>query len=207
MSGIAACEIDPIKAIKDNILSANHIFKLATEWKVPVVFTSSQAAKTPRSSEYAFMKWTCENLAHTYNFEGGINYVVRLANVYGGIGYLQKKNTCIKQFVTNYRKNLPLKIHGEGTQIRDFIHVYDICDALISIVEKKPDYKGPYDIGTGKGYSIMDIARMFPNMKYETSLDRNIGTDSSIADISVAEELIGFRAKKEIQDYIKESIK
>ena len=207
LSGIGACEVDPIKAIKDNILSANHIFKLAQRYSVPVIFTSSQAAKTPKSSEYAFMKWTCENLAHMYNFEGGNNYIVRLANVYGGIGYFRKKNTFIKKLITNYKNDVPIEVHGDGNQIRDFVHVYDVCDAFMSILQKRDMYKGPYDIGTGIGHSIIDVVKMLPNAKYIHNVNRSSGTDSSIADVSVAKEILGFEAKLKLEDYIKENIK
>lgn len=209
LSGIAACEKDHMKAVQENILTAMNVFRLARIRGIPVVFTSSQAAKTPKSSTYAMMKWTCETMAEINNQAGGMNYVIRLANVYGGHEYLEKKQTCVKQFITNYNSGNPLVVHGNGEQKRDFIHVYDVCNAILKCIMVCPDDKSPMDIGTGIGTSIMDVVKMFPRVRnhhYEFKKTRNVGTDSSIADVSVAKKRIGFKAKKKIEDYIKEMI-
>lgn len=210
LSGIFACEENPEKAIQDNILAANNVFKIATKRNIPVVFTSSQAAKDPNSSIYAYMKWTCEKLASLYNDKGGQIYVLRLSNVYGGYSYLEKKQTCVKQFITRYIDKKPLIIHGDGKQTRDFIHVWDVCEAIMRCFAHKPIYKGPIDIGTGIGTSIIDLQKMFPiqegQQKYKFEDGRNAGADSSIADISLAKKIMRFKAKRKLDCYIKEMI-
>lgn len=209
LSGLAACEENPIEAVNKNLLTATNVFRLASLMKIPVVFTSSQAAKDPLSSRYAYMKWICEKLAKIYNKEGGSNYVLRLSNVYGGYGYLEKKQTCIKQFITRYRKGYPLIVHGNGEQKRDFIHVDDVCKAIMNCFYHIPKVKNPMDIGTGKATSIMELVDMFPkkqNQHYEFQKIRNVGADSSIANIDRAQRLIGFKAKRKLEDYIKEMV-
>lgn len=209
LSGISACEEDPKRAIQENILTAGNIFKLASNKGIPVVFTSSQAVKDPKSSVYAFMKWSCEKLASLYNDKGGKNYIVRLSNVYGGDYYLEKKQTCVKQFIIKYRNSEPLEIHGNGKQQRDFIHVWDVCEAIMKLLETQPEEKDPIDIGTGKSISIMNLMMMFPrkeNYHYKFVDNRNAGANSSIADVSVAKERIGFEATRKLEDYIKAMI-
>jgi UDP-glucose 4-epimerase len=204
LSGIFACEEDPWTAVKDNIMSAGNVFNICTELGIPVVFTSSQAAKTPHTSFYANMKWTCETLAKHFNQYNGKIYVVRLGNVYGGYKYLQKKKTCVKQFITKYNINEPFPIHGDGQQERDFVNVLDVCEAIYRIITTQPDYFEPIDIGTGKGISILDLRNMFPSHPCEFTDSRNAGAKSSVADISVLKELVGFVPMKELKDYIKE---
>lgn len=209
LSGIIACENDPVIAVRDNILTAQNVFKLATKAGIPVVFTSSQAAKTPTTSTYAMMKWTVEQLATLYNNQGGNNYVIRLSNVYGGHDYLTKKQTCVKQFVCNYQEGIPLEVHGNGNQLRDFIHVFDVCKAIMKIFSHRPNNKSPMDIGTGKGTSIMDVVKMFPrkqNHHYDFVETRSAGSESSICDTSEAKKRINFKARRELKDYIKEMI-
>jgi UDP-glucose 4-epimerase len=209
LSGLAACEENPNEAVNKNILTAMNIFGLGLSAQIPVVFTSSQAAKDPQSSRYAFMKWTCEQMAEIYNKDGGSNYVLRLSNVYGGYKYLEKKQTCIKQFITRYQKGYPLIVHGDGEQKRDFIHVDDVCEAIMNCFFHMPTETEPMDIGTGKATSIMELQSMFPrkqNQHYEFKKIRNIGADSSIANTGRAERLIGFKANRKIEDYIKEMI-
>lgn len=206
LSGIIACEENWIDAIEKNILTANNVFSKAGMRDIPVVFTSSQAAKDPFSSKYANLKATCEGLAELY----GSTYVIRLSNVYGGYKYLEKKQTAVKQFITKYREGEPMEVHGNGNQERDFIHVYDVCDAIMKILKIQPKDKSPMDIGTGKGTSILDVIKMFPrkqNQHYDFVDSRSAGTDSSIADVSNACSRIQFLAKRKLEDYIKEMIK
>ena len=212
LSGLAACEKDPFLAWQDNVITAMNVFSLAAKLQIPVVFTSSQAAKDPKSSKYANIKWACEQMAYYYNnsdYKASI-YVLRLANVYGGYRYLKKKQTCVKQFITKYNNNEPLIIHGDGTQTRDFIHVNDVCRAIMKVLLIKPYDKSPMDIGTGRVISILELKDMFPrkiNQHYEFQKVRNVGTDSSIADTKDAMERIGFKAELFIEDYIKEMVK
>jgi UDP-glucose 4-epimerase len=206
LSGIFACEEDPWRAVKDNVSAAGNVFDICAKLGIPVIFTSSQAAKTPHTSFYANMKWTCETMANYFNQHGGKNYVVRLANVYGGYKYLKKKQTCVKQFITQYQIDRPFQIHGDGQQERDFVHVYDVCEAIYKIMTIQPDYFDPIDIGTGKGISILDLRQMFPSHPVEFTDSRNAGAKSSVADTSVLKELVGFVPMRELQDYIKEMI-
>lgn len=209
LSGIFACEENFGAASVDNIMTAGNVFRLTAEMGIPVVFTSSQAAKDMHSSIYATMKATCEALAEYYNLFGGKIYVVRLANVYGGDDYLRKKQTCVKQFITQYSIDRPFVVHGDGKQERDFVHCYDVCEAIYKIISIQPDYFKPIDIGTGKGTTILDLVKMFPrnrNHHYEFTESRNAGAKSSIADVSKLKELTGFVPERELKDYIKEMI-
>lgn len=206
LSGIFACEENFGLASVDNIMTAGNVFRLATELRIPVVFTSSQAAKDMHSSIYATMKATCEALADYYNSLGGKIYVVRLANVYGGDDYLRKKLTCVKQFITQYQINRPFIIHGDGKQERDFVNCYDVCEAIYKIITIQPDYFKPIDIGTGKGTTILDLRNMFPAHPCEFIDSRNAGAKSSIANPSKLKELTGFVPERKLKDYIKEMI-
>ena len=204
LSGIAACEEDPWRAINDNVMSAGKVFEICSELGIPVVFTSSQAAKDPQSSMYANVKHTCENLANYFNRYGGKNYVVRLANVYGGYKYLKKKQTCIKQFVTNYAIGKNFIIHGDGKQERDFVNVYDVCEAIYRLLTIQPDYFKPIDIGTGIGHTIMNVVDMFPPHVFEFTCSRSAGAQSSVANTYILEKLTGFKPERKLEDYIKE---
>jgi nucleoside-diphosphate-sugar epimerase len=137
---------------------------------------------------------------------GGRIYVVRLANVYGGYKYLDKKQTCVKQFVMAYGRNDPLVIHGDGEQRRDFINVLDVCEAIKLILEKRPKQKDPMDIGTGIGTSINELADMFGTKNVIRVNVRSVGTDSSIANVDAAIKRIGFMAVRNLKDYIKGEI-
>jgi UDP-glucose 4-epimerase len=201
LSGIIPCQNEPEKAVRRNLLTAMNVFMEAARFKIPCVFTSSQAAKNPTTSSYALQKRLCELMAEDLNKKGAMITVFRMTNVYGGEQYLEKKNTVIKKFVDSYFKGEPLKIDGDGTQERDFIHVDDVC----VFIERALNYfhHEPIDIGTGVGTSINELADLFKiehpgndglaNVEYSEE-SRTVGVDSSIADIHKALEVYSYQA-------------
>lgn len=70
----------------------------------------------------------------------------QLANPHGGVvGMLASR------ILTSGRA----LVHGDGEQERDFVHVSDVCRAFELALEAEP---GPYNIGTGVGTSILQLA-------------------------------------------------
>mgnify|MGYP002247572464 CR=1 FL=1 len=57
----------------------------------------------------------------------------------------------------------------DGTGVRDYIHVVDLAKGHVKAVKKLEDNSGLsiYNLGTGKGYSVLDIVKNF------VSCDRN----------------------------------
>ena len=212
MSGIVACDENPAKATRRNLLTAMNVFMEAAKFKIPVVFTSSGAAKDPRSSSYAMQKRLCELMAEDLNRKGANITVFRLCNVYGGVEYIERKNTVIKKFYERYKEQLVLEIDGDGTQERDFINVEDVC-VFIERGLNHP-YKTPVDIGTGVGTSIDQIADFF-NGKFPLSEkedryprvymgneNRSDGITSSIAQTMLSKSIYKFEAFPRMGEYI-----
>lgn len=56
------------------------------------------------------------------------------------------------------RHDDPFTVWGDGTQVRDWIAVHDLVDALAALVENEVD--GPVNLGTGVGTSMDDLARL-----------------------------------------------
>ena len=61
----------------------------------------------------------------------------------------------------------------DGTGVRDYIHVVDLALGHIRAIEKAREIKGIeiYNLGTGKGYSVLDIVKAFEkaNKGYQQS--------------------------------------
>jgi nucleoside-diphosphate-sugar epimerase len=56
------------------------------------------------------------------------------------------------------RHDDPLTVWGDGTQVRDWIHVEDLVSALLVLVDAEVD--GPVNLGTGIGTTIDQLARI-----------------------------------------------
>jgi len=209
LSGIIPCQENPEKAVRRNLLTAYNVMREASKYRIPVVFTSSGAAKNPETSTYAMQKRMIELMAEQLNEQGAQITVFRLANVYGGELYLEKKNTVIKKFIEAYRNDEPLMIDGDGNQERDFINVEDVC-VFIERALNIPYTEKPIAIGTGVPTSISDLAKMFQQEHFypvEFVKDsRTVGLDSSIADPSMAEAIWQWKARPRMGEYITQMI-
>ena len=205
LSGIIPCQNDFKTAVWDNIFTAFTVFEKSVEYEIPVVFTSSQAAKTPTANIYATVKAIIEMRAEQINFTGGDIRVLRLANVYGGYKYMEKKNTVIMRMLSQKFRGGPVHVHGDGKQERDFIHVDDVCEYLIRALEFEGKIMKPVDIGTGIATSIYDLSTMMRHHMAFTDV-RNTGMDSSVADPSRAVQFFGYKAPNRIRSYIDEMI-
>lgn len=97
----------------------------------------------------------------------------------------------------------------DGTGVRDYIHVMDLAEghvaAVNEILEENTGGCKVYNLGTGEGYSVLQVIKAFEdacNVKvpYKMSGRREGDVDSIFADVSLAEKCIGFKAKRSLED-------
>lgn len=102
----------------------------------------------------------------------------------------------------------------DGTGVRDYIHVMDLAKAHVLSIEKiiKEGNIGlrTYNLGTGTGYSVLDIVNAFNRVngdlvKYEITARRPGDVDVCFASPKLAEEELGFKAKKTLDEMCKSS--
>lgn len=100
----------------------------------------------------------------------------------------------------------------DGTGVRDYIHVVDLAKGHIKAIEKANKLKGveAYNLGTGHGYSVLDIVNNFEKatgvkVKYEI-VDRRPGDIAECyADPTKAEFELGWKAEKNLKEMCKDS--
>ena len=100
----------------------------------------------------------------------------------------------------------------DGTGVRDYIHVVDLAKGHIKALELINKQKGidTYNLGTGKGYSVLEIVNTFMkvnniNIKYKI-VDRRPGDiDACYADPSYAKEKLNWEATLDINDMCKDA--
>jgi len=102
----------------------------------------------------------------------------------------------------------------DGTGVRDYIHVVDLAKAHVLAIEKiiKEGNIGLkiYNLGTGTGYSVLDIVNAFNRVngdivKYEIAARRPGDVDECYASPKLAEEELGFKASKTLDEMCKSS--
>lgn len=99
----------------------------------------------------------------------------------------------------------------DGTGVRDYIHVEDLAIGHVMSMNKL-QYSGVhvYTLGTGKGYSVLEVVDAFEkanNIKINYRITPRRAGDVAIlyADTKKAEEELGFKAIYDIEDMCKDS--
>lgn len=87
---------------------------------------------------------------------------LRYFSVYG-VPQVPKKGShswVVAIFAMRILKEKPLKVFGDGTQVRDFTHIDDIAEATILAAEENSTIGEFFNVGTGKPTSINQLARL-----------------------------------------------
>jgi len=193
--GITYCERNIVEAVETNILGTNNVVRSASILKLPIVFSSTFAAKTVHNI-YGVTKRLAEILVL---MKGGV--ILRLANVYGGVAYLARKKSSLSNFIACKKAGLSAEIFGDGSATRDFVHILDVCDAMLMAIGAPT---GVYEICTGRQTSIKEAADLI-GVEYEFSPPRlgDIDTIPADADFGV----LGWKPTIELEEGLKELLK
>ncbi len=161
----------------------------------PVVM-SEDFDKTPLSP-YGTGKLATELFSVQTGSALGIDVVpLRYFNIYGpGQGFTPYVGV-VTIFATQLMKGLRPVIFGDGRQTRDFVHVSDIVAANLAAMDRGIHGRS-YNIGSGRGLSVNDIARVLtgkiaPGIEPEYGPLHRIETRNSIADIALARRDLGY---------------
>lgn len=102
---------------------------------------------------YAAFKICSESLIKNYCTKKKLSLnICRVFNVYGK----HDKFSIIHKFKNFKLKDNKILIHNRGSSVRDFIHIDDVVK-VYNYILKQVSGSGIYDIGTGRGLSIIEI--------------------------------------------------
>lgn len=100
----------------------------------------------------------------------------------------------------------------DGTGVRDYIHVVDLAKAHLKALARAEKVTGIeyYNIGTGVGYSVLDIVNAYEKatgikINYIIAPRRPGDIDECYADPTKASEILGWKAEYNIEDMCRDS--
>ena len=100
----------------------------------------------------------------------------------------------------------------DGTGVRDYIHVVDLAKGHIKAIEKVIKDKGidSYNLGTGKGYSVLDLINTFEKVNniivpYKIVARRPGDIASCYASTKKANECLNWKAELEIEEMCRDA--
>jgi UDP-glucose 4-epimerase len=216
---IQATMLDPIETIRTNSLGTITVLQCSKEANIKrFIYSSTSSAyglnQVPNTETqtddclnvYSLSKTNGEKLCLNYNKIFNLQTIsLRYFNVYGDRQPLKGQYApLIGLFGKQKQDNQSLTIVGDGKQKRDFTHVSDVVNANILAATSNIDskYFGQiFNIGTGKNYSVNEIAKMFSeNIIY---VPERVGeARETLADISKAKTVLGWEPKINLIDWI-----
>jgi UDP-glucose 4-epimerase len=110
-----------------------------------------------------------------YAFAGSYGMQVtalRFSNVYGPRSY--RKGSAVAHFFKQALDGKPITVYGDGSQVRDFVYVVDLCKGILKAVDA--DVSGVFQLGSGRPTSINELIgemkrvvgpERWPEVRYE----------------------------------------
>ncbi len=167
---------------------------------------SSSRHHNPILSPYAMSKHMGEEWIKMEKLIFGLNAeIVRFYNVYGPGELVDSHMAAVIGLWRAAVKNgTPIKIHGDGKQRRDFTHIDDIVDGLIRIAESDEKHEDAWELGTGRNYSLNEVASLFaPHpIEYVDDVKGNYRETIRINDDAL--NRLGWQPTDKLKSYINE---
>lgn len=218
-SRIQASIKNPSRAVKTNIQGTLNVLEAARHHGVSrVIYSGTSSAyglkNAPPLNEdmdkdclnpYSLTKTCGEELCLLYHALYGLDTVAfRYFNVYGPRQPIKGSYAPVTGvFLRQKKNNKPLTIVGNGEQRRDFVHVEDVVRANLDAanLQNKKCVGQVINVGSGKNYSIIEIAEMISDRK--TFLNARLGeAKETLADITKFEEIFCWKPEDRLKNFI-----
>ena len=169
----------PEKFLDVNSTATKNLFSACVEQNVEKVIFASSAAVYGSSHEeikkigeegetespYADTKLHGEEIARALSGGNTSFLCLRFFNVYGPLQKMDGAySAVIPAYIHNGLMGKEIEIFGDGEQTRDFIHVNDVCSAIISSLSARLTDFSVINVGSGRGISILDLAKLISEL-------------------------------------------
>ncbi|MBU0628034.1 MAG: GDP-mannose 4,6-dehydratase [Nanoarchaeota archaeon] len=219
-AGVRGSFLNPGLYQKVNVQGTLNLLNLAVEFKISkFIFGSSSSVygandKVPFSendpvnnqiSPYAITKKEAEDLCKRYSKDHNLKVAcLRFFTVYGPRG---RPDMAPYKFTKLIGEGKEIEVYGDGKSKRDYTHVQDIVDGILSALEKEFDFE-IINIGDSRTIELNYLIRL---------IEENLGKKANIvikpkqkgdveityADISKAKMLLSYSPKVSIEEGIK----
>jgi dTDP-glucose 4,6-dehydratase len=231
IAGIDTVVRSPIRTMKVNILGTVNLLDalepVMAQVERFVFFSTSEVfgshAYKRRESEttnlqpvgegrwtYSVGKLAAEHLVHSYHREFGLPTVsIRPFNVYGPG---QVGEGAVHVFINRALQDLPLKIHGDGDQIRSWCYIDDMVQGVLLCLEREEAVAHVFNIGNPRGTTtIRSLAEKIVTLSGSASPivhtpKHYIDVELRIPSINQAQELLGYRPQVDLTEGLMHTI-
>jgi len=164
--------------------------------KIPV---AEDAVCHPITS-YGVTKLCSEHYIGMYRHLYGVRAsILRVSNAYGSRQRAERGQGAIGAFLNALRAGETIRIFGDGSVVRDYLHVADVARATVALarLETPPRL---VNVGSGRGHSlidVLDIVRSVTGIDPEVHFDKSRPFDvhSIVLDVSRLASLVDWQPR------------
>lgn len=166
---------------------------------------------------YGLHKLLGENYHHLYNRNFGLRTtVLRISNAYGPDSRAPGRVSynVVNQFAKLALDNMPIQIYGDGSQVRDYIYVKDLVEAVLLVALEDSTIGKFYNLGSGEKTPFIDMVRMIiscakgGNIVFEKWPEnaKKVETGDFFFDISRIKDVIGWEPLFDFEKGVEEMV-
>ncbi len=177
--------------------------------------TDERHPVNPRSA-YAIHKYSAERYHAIFADRGALTFTVcRISNPYGWDHAAERKrHGVLNTFITRAVRGLPLTIFGDGSQLRDYLHVSNLVDALVRCGFNSAARNQVFNIGRGVSVSLRDAARTLEELAgVQVSCQpwpdeyAHVESGDYVADVRLVRDRLGFTCAHDLRSGLLVSLK
>jgi UDP-glucose 4-epimerase len=165
---------------------------------------------------HAIHKQTAEEYLRLYARLFGLrSAVARVTNPFGpGQPSGRTAYGIINRFIHLALEDQPLTLFGDGSQVRDYIYISDLVDALLLLGSSDKSDGGVYNLGSGTGTRMADVARLIVQITGGGRIEHvawpplaeQIETGDFVADVTRARDELGWSPRVALADGIERTV-
>jgi UDP-glucose 4-epimerase len=173
----------------------------------PLTIPTPETERVDCLSPYAFQKYEVEKYLELLATRYPLNYVtLRYFNPYGPRSYNPENkfnaySSVVGIFLHRHKQGEKLLVTGDGSQKRDFIHVYDLAKANYLAAVHPEKLNTAFNVGNGNTLSVLELAKMISN-EYEFIPKRDGEADITFADATKTRFVLGWEPEHDMLTYI-----
>jgi len=201
------------KSITDNILQSYDLIKELKEkicgicyvstidvYGIPQILPITENHPLNPTNAYAISKLATEFYINIECKDIPVT-ILRLGHVYGPNDPHPK---VLQSFITSINNNKSPIIYGDGSDLRDYVHIHDVINAILKIIERK--IPGIFNLASEQSFSIKELAEIVISHKnipiiYNERLQQKT---NYIFDISKFRNTFNYKTSILIEDGIRE---
>jgi UDP-glucose 4-epimerase len=179
----------------------------ASVYGIKTVLPVAETAGTDPISSHGIHKLTIEKYLQLYQYQHGLDCkIVRLSNPYGPGQNIHGRQGFIAIAIGKLLSGAPIVVRGDGSAVRDFVYIEDVCDVLALLRTAEPA-ESVFNVGSGRGISLKQVLSTIESIlgrqiEIAYTGTRFVDIPASVLDISRERELLGKSAKVSLEEGI-----